>query len=118
MHMKLYQKNIPVTTIDEIKNAILRGDNFYKHIKLPKGQIGTNYQKESYAIIKAKELYQRYYQNPLDSQIKLSLGQKLATVDLTQIDVAILHVLLILKEHYLGKKQRKSNHSHQIIKEK
>lgn len=44
--------------IERIANAILRQDNEYKGIKLPKGQTcGTHYQQRSYALIKARELF-------------------------------------------------------------
>tara|TARA_R100000655_G_scaffold23986_1_gene48168 strand:- start:508 stop:681 length:174 start_codon:yes stop_codon:yes gene_type:complete len=43
--------------IEKIARAILRGEKSYKGIELPASQkYGTDYQKKTYAMIKANEL--------------------------------------------------------------
>jgi len=46
-----------IQRIEKIARAILRGDKSYEGIELPTGQkCGTEYQKKTYAMIKANEL--------------------------------------------------------------
>lgn len=46
-----------IQRIEKVARAILRGDKSYEGIELPRGQrCGTEYQKKTYAMIKANEL--------------------------------------------------------------
>ena len=56
------QAQTELQEIERIANGILRGDTIYGSkdmvISLPKGQrCGTHYQQKSYALIKARELF-------------------------------------------------------------
>ena len=60
--MTQQQAQTELQEIERIANGILRGDTIYSSkdmvISLPKGQrCGTHYQQRSYALIKARELF-------------------------------------------------------------
>ena len=57
---KVLIKPSAVKEIEKIAQAILNQQTEYKGIKLPKGQrCGTHYQQKSYALIKARELFEK-----------------------------------------------------------
>lgn len=50
--------------IEDIKNAILRGEEFFNGIKLPTPQrTGTFTQQSSYALLKAREIFEQHFKN-------------------------------------------------------
>ena len=60
--MTQQQAQTELQEIERIANGILRGDTIYGSkdmvISLPRGQrCGTHYQQKSYALIKARELF-------------------------------------------------------------
>lgn len=51
-------------TVNKIQQAILRGDTFYNGVKLSSPQrTGTYFQQETYAYLKASEIYKKHFQN-------------------------------------------------------
>lgn len=53
-------------TVETIKRAILNEESNFEGIALPSVQrAGTDYQKASYAFLKAQEFYQKNFTNPL-----------------------------------------------------
>jgi hypothetical protein len=56
--MTQQQAQTELQEIDRIAQAILNQQTEYKGIELPRGQrCGTHYQQRSYALIKARELF-------------------------------------------------------------
>ena len=56
--MTQQQAQTELQEIERIAQAILNQQTEYKGIELPKGQrCGTHYQQRSYAMIKARELF-------------------------------------------------------------
>jgi hypothetical protein len=47
-------------TVNKIQKAILSGNEFFHGIKLPKKQTGTCAQQSSYALLKAREIFESY----------------------------------------------------------
>tara|TARA_R100001086_G_scaffold247563_1_gene182130 strand:- start:1116 stop:1313 length:198 start_codon:yes stop_codon:yes gene_type:complete len=63
--MTQHQAQIELQEIEKIAEAITRGNKYHQitfHlVELPKGQrTGTYYQRKSYALIKAREIYNKY----------------------------------------------------------
>ena len=53
--------------IERIAEAILTQETEYKGIELPRGQrCGTHYQQRSYAMIKARELFNQQQMNSIE----------------------------------------------------
>lgn len=52
-------------TITKIKQAILRGEQFFKGVKLPIIQSRTFYQKRTYALLKAQEIFEKHFKNSI-----------------------------------------------------
>ena len=56
-----------MNTIEEITKAILKGDKYYKNVRLPSPQgAGTTIQKVSFAKMKATQIFKKHFKKKTD----------------------------------------------------